>query len=242
MPNMRDLSGAGCRAATGLPGVPANPGLLDPLATALAGKHGSTNNPSTDGTDFSRGQLLVHPGLQADSIASPADGPGGRSPSWMVPAGGQHRRPPSTSPPSSRPRGSRAPTTPTSRPARPASASTRWPSRAAIRGELSAATRTDLRSRPDRGTTFAAHTPGRVYDVTFRLPADNRRAYDRVLLVPEAAGKDAPGRGPLLDGRLRRSSARRRRPYRHQGRPECGLYVTLTDLAAEPVGLRSTSL
>jgi hypothetical protein len=55
-------------------------------------------------------------------------------------------------------------------------------------------------------TTFAAQNPNRVYDVyVFDSRADNRRAYDRVLLVPAAAGKDASQAAATL----RRAGSRR---------------------------------
>ena len=71
----------------------------------------------------------------------------------------------------------------------------------------------DPATAPDEPTltitsTFAAASPDRVYDrLRVQLRADNRRAYNRVLLVPAAATKDASRpRPPCARAGSRRSS------------------------------------
>jgi hypothetical protein len=85
-------------------------------------------------------------------------------------------------------------------------------------------------------TTFAAQNPNRVYDVyVFDSRADARRAYDRVLLVPAAAAKDASkAAATLREGRFEEVKLRGADGLigARTGQ-SAGFYVKLTDLAAD---------
>ncbi|HET6814237.1 MAG TPA: hypothetical protein VFJ69_09545 [Actinomycetota bacterium] len=90
-------------------------------------------------------------------------------------------------------------------------------------------------------TTFAAQNPNRVYDVyVFDSRADNRRAYDRVLLVLAAAGKDAgQAAATLRQGRFEEIRLRGGDGLiGARAGQSAGFYVKLIDLSADLSGFK----
>jgi hypothetical protein len=90
-------------------------------------------------------------------------------------------------------------------------------------------------------TTFAAQNPDRVYDLyVFDSRADNRRAYDRVLLVPVTAAKDAgQAAATLREGRFEEVRLRGDDGLiGARAGQSAGFYVKLIDLSADLSGFK----
>jgi hypothetical protein len=249
MPNMRELMRRGVEGRNGLTqGFAPNTGVgWYSLATgAWPGKHGSTNNTfHQTGTDFSRATSFTAPGvLQADSIASAAERAGRQVAQLDWVAGRQaniagptvdfttffSNRGVLTAPadPDEQAGAARFGLSYQVASFEPASGWSNVPAG-------------DPATPPQQttltvATTFAAQNPTRVYDVyVFDSRADARRAYDRVLLVPAAAAKDASqATATLREGRFEEVKLRGGDgligPRAGQS---AGFYVKLTDLTAD---------
>jgi 2',3'-cyclic-nucleotide 2'-phosphodiesterase (5'-nucleotidase family)/predicted AlkP superfamily phosphohydrolase/phosphomutase len=249
MPNLRELKRRGVQGRNGLTqGFPPNTGVgWYSLATgAWPGKHGSTNNTfHQTGTDFSRGTSFSSAGvLQADSIASAAERAGRQVAQLDWVAGRQasiagptvdfttffSTRGVLTAPavPDEQAGAARFGLSYQVASFEPASGWSNVPAG-------------DPATEPQQSTltvatTFAAQNPTRVYDVyVFDSRADDRRAYNRVLLVPATAGKDASQaaatlrRGRFEEVKLRGADGL----IGPRAGQSAGFYVKLTDLAAD---------
>src|SRR5215212_3650404 len=200
MPNLRELKRRGVQGRNGLTqAFPPNTGVgWYSLATgAWPSQHGSTNNTfHQTGTDFSRATSFTSPGvLQADSIASAAERAGRQVAQLDWVAGRQANINGPTVDYTSffSTRGVFA--TPAD-PDEQAGAARFGLSYQVAEFEPASGWSNvpagDPATEPQQSTltvatTFAAQNPDRVYDVyVYDSRTDNRRAYDRVLLVPEA--------------------------------------------------------
>jgi hypothetical protein len=249
MPNMRRLIRRGVEGRNGLTqGFPPNTGVgWYSLATgAWPGKHGSTNNTfHQTGTDFSRSTSFTSPGvLQADSIASAAERAGRQVAQLDWVAGRQANIAGPTvdfttffsnrgvlaapADPDEQAGAARFGLSYQVASFTPASGWTNVPAG-------------DPATPPQQttltvATTFAAQNPDRVYDVyVFDSQADGRRAYDRVLLVPAAAGKDASrAAATLREGRFEEIKLRGDGGLiGTRAGQSAGFYVKLIDLAGD---------
>ena len=249
MPNLRELKRRGVQGRNGLTqGFPPNTGVgWTTLATgAWPGKHGSTNNTfHQTGTDFSRGTSFSAPGvLQADSIASAAERAGRQVAQLDWVAGRQANingptvdfttffstRGVLTAPavPDEQAGAARFGLSYQVAEFEPASGWSNVPAG-------------DPATEPQQSTltvtsTNSALNPDRVYDVyVFDSRADNRRAYDRVLLVPAAAGKDAgQAAATLREGRFEEVKLRGADGLiGARAGQSAGFYVKLVDLAGD---------
>jgi len=247
MPNVRELKRRGVQGRNGLTqGFPPNTGVgWYSLATgAWPGKHGSTNNTfHQTGTDFSRGTSFSSAGvLQADSIASAAERAGRQVAQLDWVAGRQANingptvdfttffstRGVLTTPavPDEQAGAARFGLSYQVAEFEPASGWSNVPAG-------------DPATEPQQSTltvatTFAAQNPDRVYNVyVFDSRADDRRAYNRVLLVPAAAGKDAgQAAATLREGRFEEVKLRGADGLiGARAGQSAGFYVKLTDLA-----------
>ena len=254
MPNLRELKRRGVQGRNGLTqGFPPNTGVgWYTLATgAWPGKHGSTNNTfHQTGTDFSRATSFSSTGvLQADSIASAAERAGRQVAQldWVAGRQASIAGPTVDFTTFFSTRGVLA------APANPDEQA--GAARFGLSYQLadfepasgwSNAPSGDPATPPQQttltvATTFAAQNPNRVYDVyVFDSQADNRRAYDRVLLVPEAAGKDASqAAATLREGRFEEVKLRGADGLiGTRAGQSAGFYVKLTDLAADLSGFK----
>src|SRR5215218_8896684 len=249
MPNLGELKRRGVQGRNGLTqGFPPNTGAgWYTLATgAWPGKHGSTNNTfHQTGTDFSRGTSFSSTGvLQADSIASAAERAGRQVAQLDWVAGRQANingptvdfttffstRGVLTTPavPDEQAGAARFGLSYQVAEFEPASGWSNVPAG-------------DPATEPQQSTltvatTFAAQNPDRVYNVyVFDSRTDNRRAYDRVLLVPEAAAKDASqAAATLREGRFEEVKLRGADGLSGtRAGQSAGFYVKLTDLTAD---------
>jgi hypothetical protein len=249
MPNLRELKRRGVQGRNGLTqGFPPNTGVgWYTLATgAWPGKHGSTNNTfHQTGTDFSRGTSFSSTGvLQADSIASAAERAGRQVAQldWVAGRQANIAGPTVDFTTFFSTRGVLAAPADADEQAgaarfglsyqvaafEPASGWSNVPA-----GDPATAPQ---QSTLTVATTFAAQNPNRVYGVyVFDSRADNRRAYDRVLLVPEAAAKDASqAAATLREGRFVEVKLRGADGLiGTRAGQSAGFYVKLTDLTAD---------
>jgi 2',3'-cyclic-nucleotide 2'-phosphodiesterase (5'-nucleotidase family) len=249
MPNIRELKRRGVQGRNGLTqGFPPNTGVgWYTLATgAWPGKHGSTNNTfHQTGTDFSRGTSFSATGvLQADSIASTAERAGRQVAQldWVAGRQANIAGPTVDFTTFFSTRGVLA------APADPDEQA--GAARFGLSYQLaefepasgwSNAPEGDPATPPQQttltvATTFAAANPDRVYDVyVFDSRANDRRAYDRVLLVPSAAGKDASqAAATLREGRFEEVKLRGADGLiGARAGQSAGFYVKLTDLAGD---------
>ncbi|HEX7148445.1 MAG TPA: alkaline phosphatase family protein, partial [Actinomycetota bacterium] len=249
MPNIRELKRRGVQGRNGLTqGFPPNTGVgWYSLATgAWPGKHGSTNNTfHQTGTDFSRGTSFSATGvLQADSIASTAER-AGRQVAQLDWVAGRQANIAGPTVDFTTFFSTRGVLTAPADPDEQAGAARFGLSYQLAEfepaGGWSNAPEGDPATPPQQTTltvasTFAAANPDRVYDVyVFDSRADNRRAYDRVLLVPSAAGKDASqAAATLREGRFEEIKLRGADGLiGARAGQSAGFYVKLTDLAAD---------
>jgi 2',3'-cyclic-nucleotide 2'-phosphodiesterase (5'-nucleotidase family)/predicted AlkP superfamily phosphohydrolase/phosphomutase len=249
MPNMRELKRRGVQGRNGLTqGFPPNTGVgWYSLATgAWPGKHGSTNNTfHQTGTDFSRATSFTSPGvLQADSIASAAERAGRQVAQldWVAGRQANINGPTVDYTTFFSTRGVLA--TPAN-PDEQAGAARFGLSYQVAEFEPASGWSNvpagDPATEPQQSTltvatTFAAQNPDRVYDVyVYDSRADNRRAYNRVLLVPEAAAKDASqAAATLREGRFEEIKLRGADGLiGTRAGQSAGFYVKLTDLTAD---------
>jgi 2',3'-cyclic-nucleotide 2'-phosphodiesterase (5'-nucleotidase family)/predicted AlkP superfamily phosphohydrolase/phosphomutase len=254
MPNMRQLLRRGVEGRNGLTqGFPPNTGVgWYTLATgAWPGKHGSTNNTfHQTGTDFSRSTSFSSPGvLQADSIASAAERAGRQVAQldWVAGRQADIAGPTVDFTTFFSNRGVLA------APADPDEQA--GAARFGLSYQVAEFTAASGWSNVPAGdpatpprqttltvaTTFAAQNPNRVYDVyVFDSRADNRRAYDRVLLVPAAAGKDAgQAAATLRQGRFEEIKLRGGDGLiGARAGQSAGFYVKLIDLSADLSGFK----
>ncbi|HJU01717.1 MAG TPA: 5'-nucleotidase C-terminal domain-containing protein [Actinomycetes bacterium] len=249
MPNLRELKRRGVQGRNGLTqGFPPNTGVgWYTLATgAWPGKHGSTNNTfHQTGTDFSRGTSFSSAGvLQADSIASAAERAGRQVAQldWVAGRQANINGPTVDFTTFFSTRGVLA--TPAD-PDEQAGAARFGLSYQVAEFEpasgWSNVPASDPATEPQQSTltvatTFAAQNPDRVYDVyVYDSRADNRRAYDRVLLVPEAAAKDASqAAATLREGRFEEVKLTGADGLiGTRAGQSAGFYVKLTDLTAD---------
>ena len=254
MPNLRELKRRGVQGRNGLTqGFPPNTGVgWYTLATgAWPGKHGSTNNTfHQTGTDFSRATSFSSTGvLQADSIASAAERAGRQVAQldWVAGRQASIAGPTVDFTTFFSTRGVLA------APANPDEQA--GAARFGLSYQLadfepasgwSNAPAGDPATPPQQttltvATTFAAQNPDRVYDVyVFDSRADNRRAYDRLLLVPAAAGKDASqAAATLREGRFEEVKLRGADGLiGTRAGQSAGFYVKLVDLTADLSGFK----
>jgi Type I phosphodiesterase / nucleotide pyrophosphatase len=249
MPNMRELKRRGVQGRNGLTqGFPPNTGVgWYTLATgAWPGKHGSTNNTfHQTGTDFSRGTSFSAPGvLQADSIASAAERAGRKVAQldWVAGRQANIAGPTVDFTTFFSTRGVlAAPADPDEQ-----AGAARFGLSYQLAEFEAASGWTNVPdgdpATPPQQTTLTVTTtnqqlnPDRVYDVyVFDSRADSRRAYDRVLLVPSAAGKDAAqAAATLRRGRFGEIKLRGEDGLTGaRAGQSAGFYVKLVDLAAD---------
>src|SRR4029453_12330572 len=217
------------------------------LATgAWPGKHGSTNNTfHQTGTDFSRSTSFSSTGvLQADSIASAAER-AGRQVAQLDWVAGRQANIAGPTVDFTTFFSTRGVLTTPADPDEQAGAARFGLSYQLASFEADSGWTNvpegDLTTPPQQTTltvtnTSAAQKPDRGYDVyVCDSRANNRRAYDRVLLVPEAAGKDASqAAATLREGRFEEVKLRGAdgRIGARAGQ-SAGFYVKLTDLTAD---------
>ena len=254
MPNLRELKRRGVQGRNGLTqGFPPNTGVgWYTLATgAWPGKHGSTNNTfHQTGTDFSRGTSFSSTGvLQADSIASAAER-AGRQVAQLDWVAGRQANIAGPTVDFTTFFSTRGVLAAPANPDEQAGAARFGLSYQVAEFEPASGWSNvpagDPATEPQQSTltvatTFAAQNPNRVYDVyVFDSRADNRRAYDRVLLVPEAAGKDASqAAATLREGRFEEVKLRGADGLiGTRAGQSAGFYVKLTDLAADLSGFK----
>ncbi|HET9289685.1 MAG TPA: alkaline phosphatase family protein, partial [Actinomycetes bacterium] len=247
MPNIRQLKRRGVQGRNGLTqGFPPNTGVgWSTLATgAWPGKHGSTNNTfHQTGTDFSRGTSFSAPGvLQADSIASAAER-AGRQVAQLDWVAGRQADIDGPTVDFTTFFSTRGVLTAPAVPAEQAGAARFGLSYQVAEFEPASGWSNvpagDPATEPQQSTltvtsTNSALNPDRVYDVyVFDSRADSRRAYDRVLLVPAAAGKDASqAAATLREGRFVEVKLRGADGLiGARAGQSAGFYVKLTDLA-----------
>src|SRR5829696_4881985 len=249
MPNLRELKRRGVQGRNGLTqSFPPNTGVgWYSLATgAWPGKHGSTNNAfHQTGTDFSRGTSFTAPGvLQADSIASAAEWAGRQVAQLDWVAGRQANIAGPTVDFTTFFSARGVLTTPAVPEEQAGAARFGLSYQLASFEAASGWTNVpegDPATPPQQTTltvttTSSALNPDRVYDVyVFDSRADNRRAYDRVLLVPEAAGKDASqAAATLREGHFEEVKLRGADGLiGARAGQSAGFYVKLTDLSAD---------
>src|SRR5215216_4492821 len=254
MPNMRELMRRGVEGRNGLTqGFPPNTGVgWYTLATgAWPGKHGSTNNTfHQTGTDFSRSTSFSSTGvLQADSIASAAER-AGRQVAQLDWVAGRQANINGPTVDYTTFFSTRGVLTTPANPDEQAGAA-----RFGLSYQLAAFAPAsgwsnvpagDPATPPQQttltvGTTFAAQNPDRVNDVyVFDSRADARRAYDRVLLVPAAAAKDASrAAATLREGRFEEVRLRGDDGLiGARAGQSAGFYVKLIDLSADLSGFK----
>jgi 2',3'-cyclic-nucleotide 2'-phosphodiesterase (5'-nucleotidase family)/predicted AlkP superfamily phosphohydrolase/phosphomutase len=249
MPNLRELKRRGVQGRNGLTqSFPPNTGVgWYSLATgAFPSKHGSTNNAfHQTGTDFSRATSFSSTGvLQADSIASAAERAGRQVAQldWVAGRQANINGPTVDFTTFFSTRGVLA--TPAD-PDEQAGAARFGLSYQVAEFEPASGWSNvpagDPATEPQQSTltvatTFAAQNPDRVYDVyVLDSRADNRRAYDRVLLVPEAAAKDASqAAATLREGRFEEVKLRGADGLiGTRAGQSAGFYVKLTELTGD---------
>ena len=249
MPNLRELMRRGVEGRNGLTqGFPPNTGVgWYSLATgAWPGKHGSTNNTfHQTGTDFSRATSFSSPGvLQADSIASAAERAGRKVAQldWVAGRQANIAGPTVDFTTFFSTRGVlAAPADPDEQAGAARFGLSYQLASFSPASGWSNAPAGDPATPPQQttltvATTFAAQNPNRVYDVyLFDSLADAQRAYDRVLLVPAAAAKDASKAvATLREGRFEEVKLRGAHGLiGARAGQSAGFYVKLTDLAAD---------
>ena len=254
MPNMRELIRRGVEGRNGLTqGFPPNTGVgWYSLATgAWPGKHGSTNNTfHQTGTDFSRGTSFSSSGvLQADSIASAAERAGRQVAQldWVAGRQANINGPTVDFTTFFSNRGVlAAPADPDEQAGAARFGLSYQLAAFAPASGWSNVPAGDPATPPQQttltvGTTFAAQNPDRVYDVyVFDSRADARRAYDRVLLVPAAAAKDASrAAATLREGRFEEVRLRGDDGLiGARAGQSAGFYVKLIDLSADLSGFK----
>jgi 2',3'-cyclic-nucleotide 2'-phosphodiesterase (5'-nucleotidase family)/predicted AlkP superfamily phosphohydrolase/phosphomutase len=249
MPNLRELKRRGVQGRNGLiQGFPPNTGVgWNTLATgAWPGKHGSTNNTfHQTGTDFSRGTSFSAPGvLQADSIASAAER-AGRQVAQLDWVAGRQANINGPTVDFTTFFSTRGVLTAPAVPDEQAGAARFGLSYQVAEFEAASGWSNvpagDPATEPQQSTltvttTSSTLNPDRVYDVyVFDSRADNQRAYDRVLLVPAAAGKDASQAvATLREGRFEEVKLRGADGLiGARAGQSAGFYVKLVDLAGD---------
>ena len=249
MPNLRELKRRGVQGRNGLTqGFPPNTGVgWYSLATgAWPGKHGSTNNTfHQTGTDFSRGTSFSATGvLQADSIASAAERAGRQVAQldWVAGRQANINGPTVDFTTFFSSRGVlTAPVVPDEQAGAARFGLSYQVAEFTAASGWSNVPAGDPATEPQQSTltvtsTNTALNPTRVYDVyVFDSRADDRRAYDRVLLVPAAAAKDASqAAATLREGRFEEVKLRGADGLiGTRAGQSAGFYVKLTDLAAD---------